>query len=79
MGCIARHSAFAMKEVITGAVQALCEEQGATLLLLCLTGSRAYGCNVTTSDYDVRFIYLRQETDYLKISNVLHFCPVILN
>ncbi len=57
-----------MKEVITGAVQALCEEQGATLLLLCLTGSRAYGCNVTTSDYDVRFVYVYPPARYFELT-----------
>ncbi len=57
-----------MRAVITEAVQALCVEQGATLLLLCLTGSRAYGCNVTNSDYDVRFVYVYPPARYFELT-----------
>ncbi len=67
MGCSARYSAFAMRESITESVRALCEEQGATLLLLCLTGSRAYGCNGASSDYDVRFVYVYPPARYFEL------------
>lgn len=57
-----------MRESITESVRALCEEQGATLLLLCLTGSRAYGCNGASSDYDVRFVYVYPPARYFELT-----------
>jgi len=52
-------------------LQTLCrmeEEENIRILYAAESGSRAWGFASADSDYDVRFIYLRQETDYLKIT-----------
>ena len=44
------------------------EEKGpVTVLYAVESGSRAWGVESPDSDYDVRFIYVRQEKDYLSI------------
>ncbi len=57
-----------MREAITQSVLQLCAEQGATPLLICLTGSRAYGCHGPASDYDVRFIYAYPTDRYFSLT-----------
>jgi predicted nucleotidyltransferase len=46
------------------------EEEKITVLWACESGSRAWGFASQDSDYDVRFIYLRQTKDYLRASSL---------
>tara|TARA_Y100000034_G_scaffold136870_1_gene216548 strand:+ start:1690 stop:2442 length:753 start_codon:yes stop_codon:yes gene_type:complete len=43
------------------------QEKNKRLLFACESGSRAWGVNSEDSDYDIRFIYLSHELDYLNI------------
>lgn len=43
------------------------EKEHVTVLYAVESGSRAWGVESPDSDYDVRFIYVRQEKDYLSI------------
>ena len=62
-----------MTETVTARIEAeLSRIEGAeqvTILYACESGSRAWGFESTDSDYDVRFIYLRQTPWYLTIQN----------
>lgn len=46
------------------------EENGVHILLAVEAGSRAWGLDSVDSDYDVRFIYIRRQDDYLDIDPV---------
>ena len=43
------------------------KKEGVRILLAVESGSRAWGFASPDSDYDVRFVYVRPETDYLRI------------
>ncbi len=53
---------------ITAALDQLESEEQITVLWACESGSRAWGFESATSDYDVRFVYLRRTKDYLRVS-----------
>ena len=50
------------------AVQKLCSEKEVKLLYCCESGSRAWGFESKTSDYDVRFVYAHPLEWYLSIN-----------
>lgn len=50
------------------AVQKLCSEKEVKLLYCCESGSRAWGFESKTSDYDVRFVYTHPLEWYLRIN-----------
>ncbi len=56
-----------MKTTIQQRLTEIEKEQGIKILYSCESGSRAWGFPSPDSDYDVRFIYLRQFEDYLTI------------
>ncbi len=56
------------KEYITRQLLDLCAEQGVTCLYAVESGSRAWGFASPDSDYDIRFVYIRPQSDYLKIT-----------
>jgi predicted nucleotidyltransferase len=52
---------------IRDALLALCKREGVTCLFAVESGSRAWGFASPDSDYDVRFVYIRPQSDYLRI------------
>lgn len=57
----------AMSTVITEQLDRLEQEEHVRILYACESGSRAWGFPSQDSDYDVRFIYIRQPEWYLSI------------
>ena len=45
-------------------------ENGFRMLFACESGSRAWGFSSPNSDYDVRFVYMRPLSDYLRLEDV---------
>jgi predicted nucleotidyltransferase len=56
-----------IREVITEQLDRLEQEEQIRILYACESGSRAWGFPSQDSDYDVRFIYIRQPKWYLSI------------
>lgn len=59
-----------MKEIIKEKLYELEKQENIRILLAVESGSRAWGFASPDSDYDVRFIYVRQKKDYLKLESV---------
>ncbi|TFF38912.1 nucleotidyltransferase domain-containing protein [Mucilaginibacter psychrotolerans] len=59
-----------MRETIKQKLSELEQQQNIRILYACESGSRAWGFASPDSDFDVRFIYARQLTDYLNIADV---------
>jgi len=55
---------------IKSELELLEKEENVTVLWACESGSRAWGFESQDSDYDVRFIYLRRTSDYLRASDL---------
>ena len=56
-----------MHDKIVGVLHELERQQDFKVLFAAESGSRAWGFPSTDSDYDVRFIYIRQKEDYLRL------------
>jgi predicted nucleotidyltransferase len=52
---------------IKNTLRQIASEEQVRILYACESGSRAWGFASPDSDYDVRFIYLRQTDDYLRL------------
>lgn len=52
---------------ITEKLKEIEEKEGVKILLAVESGSRAWGFASPDSDYDVRFIYVRSQADYLRL------------
>lgn len=59
-----------MREKIQAQLHRLEEEEHIKILFAVESGSRAWGFASPDSDYDVRFIYIRQVQDYLRLEPV---------
>ncbi len=59
-----------MKEKIQAELHRIEEEEHVKILLAVESGSRAWGLASVDSDYDVRFIYVRELDDYLRLDTV---------
>ena len=58
------------KDLIRSEIDKLSSKEQVSILWACESGSRAWGFESTDSDYDVRFIYLREQDDYLRVSSL---------
>ena len=56
-------------DLIRSELEDLASKEQITILWACESGSRAWGFESTDSDYDVRFIYIRKQEEYLRVSS----------
>lgn len=59
-----------MRELILSKLKEIEKQYGVRILLAVESGSRAWGFESPDSDYDVRFIYVRKQSDYLKLEGI---------
>ena len=57
-----------MKEIIINKLREIEEKENVRILMAVESGSRAWGFASPDSDYDVRFIYVRRNEDYLRLN-----------
>ena len=57
-----------MIELIQNKIKEIEQEENVEVILAVESGSRAWGFESVDSDYDVRFIYIRKEEDYLMLN-----------
>ena len=56
-----------MREINLEELRKIEEQENVKIIMAIESGSRAWGFDSPDSDYDVRFIYVRKESDYLKL------------
>lgn len=59
-----------MKEIIQKKLEEIEKQEHVKIILAVESGSRAWGFESADSDYDVRFIYVREPEMYLRLDNV---------
>ncbi|MBQ2246594.1 MAG: nucleotidyltransferase domain-containing protein [Selenomonadales bacterium] len=59
-----------MRETIIKELHKIEETENVRIIMAIESGSRAWGFESIDSDYDVRFIYVRNEDDYLRLEGV---------
>ena len=57
-----------MKDLILKTLKEIEKQENIRIILAVESGSRAWGFESPDSDYDVRFIYVRREEDYLRLN-----------
>lgn len=68
-----------MRELIVRILREIEKEYNVKVLLAVESGSRAWGFASPDSDYDVRFIYVRPEKDYLRLEDVRDVIELPIN
>lgn len=68
-----------MNSVITEKLYEIEKQQNVKILFACESGSRAWGFASPDSDYDVRFIYVRNKNDYLRLDDVRDVIELPIN
>ena len=63
--CLERFWRTDMKDIILRELKKIEEQENVKIVIAIESGSRAWGFASPDSDYDVRFIYVRKEEDYL--------------
>ncbi len=59
-----------MKEIIQKKLEEIEKQEHVKIILAVESGSRAWGFDSADSDYDVRFLYVREPAMYLKLDNI---------
>lgn len=59
-----------MKSIIENKLKEIEEKENVKIIMAVESGSRAWGFESPDSDYDVRFIYVRKEEEYLRLDEV---------
>ncbi len=68
-----------MRELILNKLEQIEKDYHVNILLAVESGSRAWGFASPDSDYDVRFIYVRQKEDYLRLDEVRDVIELPIN
>lgn len=68
-----------MQNLICKKLQEIEKKENVKILLAVESGSRAWGFESPDSDYDVRFIYVRQKEDYLRLDKIRDVIELPLN
>ena len=58
-----------MRDMILNELDVLEQERGVKVLLAIESGSRSWGFASTDSDYDVRYVYIKPTSEYLRLEN----------
>lgn len=61
---------FDMRERILEELKKIEEKENVRIIMAIESGSRAWGFASPDSDYDVRFIYVREKEEYLKLEGI---------
>ena len=59
-----------MTDIITQKLADIEQKEGVRIIYACESGSRAWGFASPDSDYDVRFIYVRNMNSYLTLEPI---------
>lgn len=59
-----------INSIIMQEINNFCKKENIKVLLVVEAGSRTWGFESKDSDYDVRFVYIREKEDYLKLNNI---------
>lgn len=62
-----------IEELVNIKLKEIEEKENVKILHAVESGSRSWGFASPDSDYDVRFIYVRRQEDYLRLENVKDF------
>lgn len=68
-----------MRNIIADKLREIEREKNVRVLLAVESGSRAWGFASTDSDYDVRFIYVRSQRDYLRLETLRDVIELPIN
>lgn len=68
-----------MRNVIIEKLHEIEKQENIRILLAVESGSRAWGFASPDSDYDVRFIYVRQKEDYLRLESIKDVIEIPIN